>query len=87
MNLFNTNFHLFDDSNSISHNFNGFIEHRYDQNVFSILTKIYGASKISADELWQKDWDILCDFPIHEKRDKEFMHKASIKKQIKAFLP
>ena len=87
LNLLYTNFELFDDSESHFHNFDDFKEHRHDQSIFSVLTKINGASKLSADEIWQKDWKMLYDFPIHAKRDKEIMNKNSVNKRIKAYLP
>jgi len=35
------NYHYLDDSKSIKPNLNGFIEHRHDQSIFSLLTKKY----------------------------------------------
>lgn len=35
------NYHLIDDSLSINKNLNGFIEHRHDQSIFSLLSKKY----------------------------------------------
>lgn len=87
LNLVYTNFELFDDSDSHFHDFDDFKEHRHDQSVFSVISKINGFSIISADEVWQKDWNKLDLFPIQAKRDKEIMNKDSIKKRIKAYLP
>ena len=85
--LIYSNFELFDDSKSHMHELAEFKEHRHDQSVFSVISKINGFSKISADEVWQKDWNKLNQFPIQAKRDKEIMNKYSFKKQIKGFLP
>lgn len=40
--VFLTDFSLIDDSPSKSENMNGFIEHRHDQSVFSLLFKVHG---------------------------------------------
>lgn len=42
LSVFETDFHLIDDTESASPNMDGFIENRHDQSVFSILTKING---------------------------------------------
>lgn len=44
-------YHLLDDSRSIMDNAPGFVEHRHDQSIFSILRKEAG-SKILPDETW-----------------------------------
>ena len=82
-----SNFELFEDSNCQVSEIKEFKEHRYDQSVFSLLSKIYGVTKLSSDEVWQQDWKNLANFPIHAKRDKEFMNKFSLKKIAKAYLP
>jgi len=38
------NYHFIDDTPSIRQNVNGFIEHRHDQSIFSLLVKKYGLS-------------------------------------------
>jgi len=58
----------------------GFVKHRHDQSVFSVMAKIHGASAFSADEVWApkvsvspkrsyRDWSQLADYPIHAKRE------------------
>ena len=53
----------------------GFIESRWDQSVFSILSKKYSLKKISASECeWAEDgtnrrWDHLFNYPLLAKRD------------------
>lgn len=70
-------FSLLDDSPSLKENINGFVEHRHDQSIFSLLCKLHGAMLISAYEYWYPlsfinypNWRKLKNFPIHAKRDK-----------------
>ena len=75
-----TNFSLIDDTPSSSPNICGFIEHRHDQAIFSLLCIKYKVQTISAYEYWypkigkssrmRPDWRALKEFPIHAKRDK-----------------
>jgi len=95
------NFHLIDDSPSISENIPGFKEHRHDQAVFSLLCRIHGIPYLSGYEhfypskdSFAPDWKALRDFPIHAKRDKDFgllnlfLHKAtSISTKLEPSLP
>lgn len=73
---------LFDDSPSLSPNLDGFIEHRHDQAVFTLLCLKYGVETLSAYEYWypkrradggimEPDWEALAEFPLHAKRDKD----------------
>lgn len=70
-------FTLLDDTPSRTKNISGFIEHRHDQSIFSLLCKLHDAKLISAYEYWYPmrfvnypDWRKLKYFPIHAKRDK-----------------
>jgi hypothetical protein len=70
-------FSLIDDSASRSSNPSGYIEHRHDQAIFSILCLLNHVDTISAYEYYypkvnstEPDWDALINFPIHAKRDK-----------------
>ena len=69
--------HLIDDSPSKTENSLNFIEHRHDQSVFSILSKMHNAYFLSASECeWAEDdagryWEHLKFFPILAKRDKK----------------
>jgi hypothetical protein len=73
-------FRLIDDTKSISNNLDGFIEHRHDQAIFSILCKLKNIDTLSAYEYWypskinkfKPDWKILSEYPILAKRDKKF---------------
>ena len=73
-----SNFSLIDNSQSNSPNFPGFVEHRHDQSILSILCKKYNVSFASSYEYWypkaqnpyKPDWKSLNSFPIHKKRDK-----------------
>ena len=58
----------------------GFVKHRHDQSVFSVMAKIHGALAFSADEVWApkvnvspgrsyRDWSQLASYPIHAKRE------------------
>ena len=80
LSVINHNFCLIDNSESISPNFDGFIEHRHDQSILSILCKLNNVPYISSYEYWypskkninKPDWNSLKTFPIHRKRDKNF---------------
>ncbi len=75
-------FHLIDDTPSISPNFPEFVEHRHDQSIFSLLCKMYGVETLSAYEYWfpgrdgvTPDWGVLKKYPIHARRDRGFWPK------------
>jgi len=84
------NFSLLDDSRSKSENIPGFIEHRHDQSIFSILCKLNKVKTLSAFEysypnknnINSYDWDALKNFPIHAKRDK----KRNLFNKIKSYI-
>ena len=75
------NFSLLDDTPSRSSNFDGFVDHRHDQAIFSLLCLKHKVTVLSAYEFWYPanlsygilgmDWEALEDFPIHAKRDKK----------------
>lgn len=72
-------FNLLDDSPSVSKNLDGFIEHRHDQSIFSIMCKLHNVERLSAYEYWYPvngaqgaDWDALSQMPIHAKRNLDF---------------
>lgn len=71
-------FNLFDDSPSKAPNLDGFIEHRHDQAIWTLLCLKYDIKTLSAYEYWypkqycrrpEPDWEALREFPIHAKRD------------------
>lgn len=73
-------FDLLDDTPSVSPNLSGFIEHRHDQAIFTLLCLKHGVKTLSAYEYWypakgsgslKPDWDALGEFPIHAVRDKD----------------
>jgi len=76
--VFSENFSLIDDTPSKSANLEGFIEHRHDQAIFSLLCKLNNVKTISAYEYWYPrkenpyipDWSALKYYPIHARRDK-----------------
>lgn len=58
----------------------GFIEHRYDQSIFSILVKLNDHIELPPEEVYAKDckWETMQDFPIQARRNKnENMSLAS----------
>jgi len=72
--------YLFDDSPSRSANLNGFVEHRHDQAVWTLLCLKHNVQTLSSYEYWypkrystrpEADWDALREFPILAKRDKQ----------------
>jgi hypothetical protein len=75
-------FELIDDTPSMSENLPGFIEHRHDQALWTLLCLKYGVKTLSAYEYWyphindcgifRPDWSSLDNYPIHAKRDKDF---------------
>lgn len=90
LDVFSTNFSLLDDSPSKSENLPGFIEHRHDQAIFSLLCKLNNIKTISAYEYWypkknssKPDWRALNRFPIHAKRDKDLGPKEKTTQTIK----
>jgi hypothetical protein len=79
-------FSFIDNTPSKSDNMHGFIEHRHDQAIFSLLCKLKKIKTLSAYEYWYPsknfmipDWKALENYPIHAKRDKDL---GSIKNLI-----
>ena len=74
-------FNLLDDTPSVSANLAGFIEHRHDQAIWTLLCLKHRVKTLSAYEYWYPmrnakklwpDWLALEEFPIHAKRDKDY---------------
>ncbi len=79
------NEHYVDDSPSIETEYKDFQEHRHDQSIFSILCKIKGAVLFSADEVYPADgasWNLLCDYPIQDRRDTKLSLRAQLLNKI-----
>ena len=80
------NFSLIDDTPSVSPNIEGFIVHRHDQSIFSLLGNLRGITTISDCECWypcrddilKPDWEALKDFPILVKRDRGLLSEKEI---------
>ena len=78
--VFKDNLKLVDDSPSKIKNFKGFIEHRHDQSVFSILCKKKKIERLSAFEVdWvylrsnnQRTWEHNSHCPVLLKRDLKY---------------
>ena len=90
--VFNDDFHLVDDTPSKTPNFNGFLENRHDQSVFSLLCKKNSILSLSAYECeWGeknniRTWKHTVDSPILAKRDLEYsILRTFINRQIKNF--
>ncbi|GHV05104.1 hypothetical protein AGMMS50229_07620 [Campylobacterota bacterium] len=66
------NWILVTDAPSHTPNFEGFIENRHDQSVFSILAKLNQAPVLSEREIWASNFNDLHDKPILAKRDRLF---------------
>lgn len=64
------NFSLVDDTPSRSPNGKGFVEHRHDQSVFSLLCKLKEAELLCGQETYAEDWSVLDKFPIQDRRDR-----------------
>jgi hypothetical protein len=93
-------FHYADDSPSKSPNLEGFVQHRHDQSIFSLIGKIRGIETLSAFEYWyphyytpdvdisdmKPDWEKLRAYPVHAKRDKDMGPVHRVKAAVKAFV-
>ena len=77
---------LVTDKRSKVPNYDGFIENRHDQSVFSLLAKKNHSIILNTDEFMavDNDWNKLSDKPIHARRAR--YSDQSLKKKIKRFL-
>jgi hypothetical protein len=84
-------FHFLDDTPSSSSNLPGFIEHRHDQAIWSLLCLKHNIKTLSAYEYWypknnsnklEPDWDALNFHPIHARRDKDMGILTKIRNKI-----
>lgn len=90
LSVFYTDFHLVDDSPSNSPNLPGFIEHRHDQAILSMLGVKHCVPCLSAYEYWYPclndsdvaDWDVLSGFPFHARGDKQMRLFSRIKSKL-----
>jgi hypothetical protein len=71
-------FDLLDDTPSLTPNLTGYIEHRHDQAIWSLICVKNEIKTLSHFEQWYPkpgsevpDWKALHGFPIHAKRDKD----------------
>jgi hypothetical protein len=89
------NYHYLDDSDSILKNFKGFVEHRHDQSILSLLVKKNKFTIIDCDFLFYSRLyyvnSYLLKYPIHALRNlsddsrlDEFMERSDLK-QITSF--
>lgn len=62
------NYHLIDDSPSITQNHESFMDHRHDQSVWSILVKQAGSAFIHDETFFAPNWNNGILFPILETR-------------------
>jgi len=85
--VFSEDFSMIDNSPSRSPNLEGFIEHRWDQSIFSILAKLLPISTSTvfefwfprADNCWQPDWEMVGDAPIQIRRDRGIKRESRLK--------
>lgn len=98
LDVYSHDFHLADDSPSISPNLDGFREHRHDQSIFSIVAKLNKIDTYSSNEFWfpQKlsskgDWEALSFSPFHATRSLDFGFWGNLNYKLqfyfKAFQP
>ena len=70
LDIYYEGFRLADDSLSSSPNEPGFVEHRHDQSILSLLLKRHGTSVIPLNEVFRPCWNLYTRFyPILLKRD------------------
>jgi hypothetical protein len=87
---FEDDFSMIDDRPSVSPNKEGFIEHRHDQSIYSILGKLLPISTISVfecwypklDDCWSPDWERVKDYPIQIRRDRGVKPQSSLQLAI-----
>lgn len=73
INTFETNFDFINDSPSVIPNFPGFVDHRHDQSIYSVLCKLNSVQHLFSNEYYTDgDWNTLRKFPIWVKWDKDF---------------
>jgi hypothetical protein len=81
--VFSDGFNFIDDTPSIIPNLEGFIDHRHDQSIYSILCKLTGVEHLYSSEYYtDADWNTLEKFPIWVKRDMNFGFWQKSKKRI-----
>lgn len=64
------NYHLVDDTPSISENDKIFIEHRHDQSIFSLIFKKYNCFTIPDETFFHPDWQRGFKYPILAARNR-----------------
>ncbi|MBD8891509.1 hypothetical protein [Roseibium litorale] len=87
--VFEADFSLIDDTPSKSENLEGFIEHRHDQAIFSILCKLTGVATLSHFENYfpaedGKGLDLakLASYPIQARRLRQYSPWFKLRKRI-----
>jgi hypothetical protein len=88
-NVFETNIALVDDSPSNTPNFDGFVDHRHDQSIFSLLCKRTEVVLIPDSDIYRiHNWSELDTYPIWAMRDLDTRkpQKKSLFRRIKKFI-
>jgi hypothetical protein len=82
--VFSEDFTNIDDTPSSYPNFAGFIDHRHDQSILSIMAKLRGVEEITIDECYvaDGDWSRLKNYPIWAMRDKKLDTLQRLKNRI-----
>jgi hypothetical protein len=86
INVFINNFNLIDDSPSLRKNLDGFLDHRHDQSIYSLMCKLNGVSELYSTEYYtESNWDELLNYPIWVKRDMDFGFSHRVKRRLKIY--
>lgn len=75
-----THFSLIDDTPSQSPNLSGFVTHRHDQSILSVLFKLRGGTPLPRYECYSPgDWSELVDCPVLDLRDRGMYGRALLR--------
>ena len=83
--VFSKDFSFIDDTKSKIPNLEGFIDHRHDQSIFSILCKKEGVEEVFTSEFFNYDWSSpeMAFQPIWIKRDRQLSLSDRLSKAIR----
>ncbi len=87
--VYRFDFRLADDSSSRSPNVQGFMEHRHDQAILSLLCmREKGYANVALNEIESSgDWGVMRQFPIHARRDLRHHWRRQIFKPVARIAP
>ena len=83
-NICHKHYDLLNDKPSKTTNFSEFIQHRYDQSVISVLSKVYKCAKLPLTEVWSYngDWSQYENMPILVTRCNQMGKKERLKYKL-----